>query len=114
VRCPVMQTPVHHHTKFIFILLVDIQLVMWYCFRSIFTGVTVKCMVSIYCVCMMLSADAEALLMARIEELRHHIRVESAVQEGAEKAIKLLRNFKSVDKKPLQEVKSCLSYMCTL
>jgi len=42
--------------------------------------------------------------MARIEELRHHIRVESAVQEGAEKAIKLLKNFKSVDKKPLQEV----------
>jgi len=51
-----------------------------------------------------LPADAETLLMARIEELRHHIRVESAVQEGAEKAIKLLKNFKSVDKKPLQEV----------
>jgi len=52
----------------------------------------------------LLSADAETLLMARIGELRHHIRVESAVQEGAEKAIKLLKNFKSVDKKPLQEV----------
>ena len=52
--------------------------------------------------------------MARIEELRHHIRVESAVQEGAEKAIKLLKNFKSVDKKPLQEVwKSYLCYMYT-
>jgi len=48
--------------------------------------------------------------MARIEELRHHIRVESAVQEGAEKAIKLLKNFKSVDKKPLQEVWK--SYLC--
>jgi len=50
------------------------------------------------------TADAETLLMARIEELRYHIRVESAVQEGAEKAINLLKNFKSVDKKPLQEV----------
>jgi len=60
-----------------------------------------------------LPADAETLLMARIEELRHHIRVESAVQEGAEKAIKLLKNFKSVDKKPLQEVwKSYLCYIC--
>ena len=52
----------------------------------------------------MYPADEETLLMARIEELRYHIRVESAVQEGAEKAIKLLKNFKSVDKKPLQEV----------
>jgi len=54
--------------------------------------------------CLSLPADAETLLMARIEELRYHIHVESAIQEGAEKAVKLLKNFKSVDKKPLQEV----------
>ena len=57
-----------------------------------------------YIIHFLLPADAETLLIARIEELRYHIRVESAVQEGAEKAIKLLKNFKSVDKKPLQEV----------
>jgi len=64
------------------------------------------------CVVCLTPADAETLLMARIEELRYHIRVESAVQEGAEKAIKLLKNFKSVDKKPLQEVwNNCSLFM---
>jgi len=40
----------------------------------------------------------------RIEELRHHIHIESAVQEGAEKAITLLQSVKSNDKKAIQEV----------
>ena len=40
----------------------------------------------------------------RIEALRHHIHIESAVQEGAEKAITLLQSVKSNDKKAIQEV----------
>jgi len=41
--------------------------------------------------------------MERIEAIRHHIRVESAVQEGAQNAIKLLKSSKLADKKALQE-----------
>lgn len=40
----------------------------------------------------------------RIEDLRHHIHIESAVQEGADKAITLLQSVKSNDKKAIQEV----------
>lgn len=43
-------------------------------------------------------------LELRIEELRHHMKIESAVMEGAKNAIKLLQNTKSQDKKALQEV----------
>ena len=48
--------------------------------------------------------DPTATLDQRIDELRHHIHIESAVQEGAEKAIRLLQSVKSNDKKALQEV----------
>ena len=40
----------------------------------------------------------------RVEELRHHIRIESAVFEGSKNAMKLLQQSKSLDKKALQEV----------
>lgn len=43
-------------------------------------------------------------LELRIEELRHHIKIESAVIEGARNAIKLLQMAKEKDKKALQEV----------
>jgi len=40
----------------------------------------------------------------RVEDLRHHIRVESAVETGARNAVKLLQSAKSLDKKALAEV----------
>lgn len=40
----------------------------------------------------------------RIEELRHHMKIEAAVMDGAKNAIKLLQNGKTQDKKALQEV----------
>ena len=46
----------------------------------------------------------ENLLIERIEEIRHHIRIESAVQEGSQNMLKHLKVLKSVDKKALQEV----------
>jgi len=46
----------------------------------------------------------ENLLIERIEEIRHHIRIESAIREGSENMLKHLRVLKSVDKKALQEV----------
>ncbi|KAI0239240.1 Serine/threonine-protein kinase N2 [Lamellibrachia satsuma] len=44
----------------------------------------------------------------RIEDLRHHIHIESAVQEGADKAITLLQSVKSNDKKAIQEAQNNL------
>ncbi|GAB6021883.1 hypothetical protein CHUAL_006049 [Chamberlinius hualienensis] len=43
-------------------------------------------------------------LEIRIEHLRHHLKIESAVVEGSKNAIKSLQRFKVVDKKALQEV----------
>jgi len=54
----------------------------------------------------------ENLLIERIEEIRHHIRIESAVQEGSQNMLKHLKVLKSVDKKgqkALQEVTTLLS-----
>lgn len=47
-------------------------------------------------------------LEIRIEDIRHHIRIEAAIQDGARNAINLLRKAKSQDKKALSEVVSSL------
>lgn len=49
----------------------------------------------------------EPPLEDRIEELRHRLRIEAAVVEGAKNAIKLLQSCKVADKKALNEV--CLN-----
>ena len=50
-------------------------------------------------------SQLEDTLERRIEELRHHLRIESACLEGAKNAIKLLQSTKNPDKKALHEVR---------
>jgi len=55
--------------------------------------------------CLLTAAQHEEnLLIERIEDIRHHIRIESAVQEGSQNMLKHLKVLKTVDKKALQEV----------
>lgn len=63
------------------------------------------------------SRELEQPLEERIEDLRHRLRIEAAVVEGAKNAIKLLErgNRDKSDKKALQEVRissigSCLYF----
>lgn len=51
--------------------------------------------------------NLEPVLEDRIEELRHRLRIELAVCEGAKNVIRSLQNTKSADKKTLQEVSRC-------
>lgn len=46
----------------------------------------------------------ETSLEERIEELRHRLRIEAAVVDGAKNVIRILQNNKVPDKKALQEV----------
>ncbi|XP_055688845.1 serine/threonine-protein kinase N isoform X10 [Lutzomyia longipalpis] len=53
--------------------------------------------------------DLETSLEERIEELRHRLRIEAAVVDGAKNVIRTLQNSKVPDKKALQEAQSRLS-----
>lgn len=52
----------------------------------------------------------ESSLEERIEELRHRLRIEAAVVDGAKNVIRTLQSNKTIDKKALQEV-STLDYL---
>jgi hypothetical protein len=48
--------------------------------------------------------NLEPPLEERVEELRHRLRIEAAVVEGAKNVIRLLQSSRVADKKALQEV----------
>lgn len=48
--------------------------------------------------------NLEPPLEDRVEELRHRLRIEAAVVEGAKNVIRLLQSSRVADKKALQEV----------
>lgn len=50
----------------------------------------------------------ENSLEERIEELRHRLRIEAAVVDGAKNVIRILQSNKNIDKKAFQEVSDCL------
>jgi iron only hydrogenase large subunit-like protein len=53
-----------------------------------------------------LGEQLESSLEERIEELRHRLRIEAAVVDGAKNVIRTLQSTKTIDKKALQEVSS--------
>ena len=50
--------------------------------------------------------ELETSLDDRIEELRHRLRIEAAVVDGAKNVIRTLQSTKTIDKKALQEVRA--------
>ncbi|XP_054290402.1 serine/threonine-protein kinase N-like [Macrosteles quadrilineatus] len=54
-------------------------------------------------------SNLELPLEERVEELRHRLRIEAAVVEGAKNVIRLLQSSKVADKKALQEAQASLS-----
>ncbi|KAG8337106.1 Serine/threonine-protein kinase N2 [Homalodisca vitripennis] len=56
-------------------------------------------------------SNLEPPLEDRVEELRHRLRIEAAVVEGAKNVIRLLQSSKVADKKALQEVSFLVIYL---
>ena len=52
--------------------------------------------------------NLEPPLEERVEELRHRLRIEAAVVEGAKNVIRLLQSSRVADKKALQEVSAAV------
>jgi hypothetical protein len=50
----------------------------------------------------------EPLLEERVEELRHRLRIEAAVVEGAKNVIRLLQSARVPEKRALQEVSTLI------
>jgi serine/threonine-protein kinase N2 len=57
--------------------------------------------------------DLENTLEERIEELRHRLRIEAAVVDGAKNVIRTLQSNKVIDKKAIQEVSGLCGIECT-
>lgn len=55
--------------------------------------------------------DGLTPLEARIDELKHRLKIEKAVQDGARNVIRSLQSTKGVDKKALQEVCQSLKWL---
>uniref|UniRef100_A0A182U8D1 REM-1 domain-containing protein n=1 Tax=Anopheles melas TaxID=34690 RepID=A0A182U8D1_9DIPT len=55
--------------------------------------------------------ELETSLDDRIEELRHRLRIEAAVVDGAKNVIRTLQSTKTIDKKALQELKHFERYV---
>lgn len=56
----------------------------------------------------------ESSLEERIEELRHRLRIEAAVVDGAKNVIRTLQSTKTIDKKALQEVSATFTISLVL
>lgn len=53
------------------------------------------------------SKDSTGALEEKIDFLRHHIRIESAVRDGARNVMRTMQALKSQDKRVLAEVTDC-------